>query len=496
MQFDFIGGAYEAANPMQDDQHLINWYVETDKNPQAKSPVALLGVPGLAAAVSSTYSGEVRGGHVMPGGTVAYLVIGASVVKMTIATAATATAYATFTLATVGSMTSTSGQVCMRDNGVAGILVIVDGVAMYAYNTKTAVFGQVTDPNVINPSRLIEIDGFIAWNSVGTQKFNVTPAYWNGTDAFDGTYYALKDDASDNMVTMIEDRRQLWLIGEQTSEVWINSGTSSLTGAASQPFSRLEGAMLQIGCAAQNSIIRTGHGLIWLASSERGENFVVMTQGYDFTSVSNPALSYALTQYKVLSDAFAYTYSEEGHEFYVLTFPTADVTWCYDLTTGLWHQRQSMDLQGNRHRQRANCLINFAGQRLVGDYQSGAIWRQSRQYYSDGSYPLVAMRRTPHVWDQNDRTRVRHARLQIEFSPGVGLATGQGSDPQIMLRWRDENGWSTERFIPIGRIGNLRHRAIVRKLSASRDRVYEISISDPVRRDVVGASLRVQGQTA
>jgi len=488
--WDFIGGAYEAANPLQDDQDLVGWYVETDRNPQAKSPVALLGCPGLQEAVTSGFTGEVRGGHVMPGGTVAFLVIGTQVVKVTIATPATATAYATFTLTAVGTMASSSGAVCMRDNGVAGVLVIVDGVSMYAYLTKTSVFRQVTDTNVINPTRLMSVDGWIIFNSAGTQKFNTTPVYWNGTDPFDGTYFALKDDAPDNLVTMIEDKRELWLVGEKTTEVWFNQGGTTFA------FGRLQGAMLQVGCIAAQTIVRTGHGLCWLGTSERGDNYVVMTQGYDFKSISNPAFSYALTQYKVISDATAYVYTEEGHEFYVINFPSADVTWVYDFTTDFWHKRQSYGSDGLLHRSRANCLINFAGQRLVGDVSTGKIWRQSRQYFTDGDRALYSMRRTPYVWDQGDRNRVRHVRLQVEFTPGVAQSTGQGADPQVMLRWRDENGWSNTYQASIGKIGETRNRAIFRRLGGARNRVYEVSITDPVSRDVVGGSIRVGGTGA
>lgn len=491
MKWGFVGSAYAAANPMQDDQALINWYVEIDKSQGAKEPIALLGAPGKVEAVTSTYTGEVRGGHVMPDGVTAYLVIAEQVVKMM--AHLNGNQLATFTLQAVGKLNTTSGPVCMRDNGVAQVCAIVDGINMYAVKGDT--MHVVADANVIKPTRIAEIDGIFIWNSAGTQKFNTTSPYWSGTTAFDGTFFALKDDASDNLVTLIEDKRELWLVGDRTTEVWFNAGNTSAEGVSSMPFSRLPGAMLQVGCAAAQSIARTGKGLMWLGKSERGENVVIRTEGYDFQPVSTPALAYALTQYPVISDARAYTYTEEGHEFYQITFPSADVTWVYDLTTGEWHQRASHGTDGF-HRDRANCLINFAGQRIVGDYQNGKIYRQTRTVYVDGDSPLVSVRRSPYVWDGDDRNRVRHNRLQIEFRPGVGTATGQGVNPQVMLRWRDEKGWSNMRLVPIGMQGETRNRAIARKLGSSRARVYEASISDPVPRDVVGASLQVDGSSA
>jgi hypothetical protein len=153
-----------------------------------------------------------------------------------------------------------------------------------------------------------------------------------------------------------------------------------------------------------------------------------MTEGYQYNVISTPAVSWALNQYAVVSDAIGYTYTEEGHEFYVLILPTADVTWVYDLTTGKWHQRLSFDpTTGQFHRQRVNCLVNFAGIRMGGDYANGRIYQQSRNYYADDQYPLVALRRAPHVWDKADRNRVVNSRLQIEFYPGPDWRRGRAA---------------------------------------------------------------------
>lgn len=502
-QFGFVGSAYRAANPYQDDQRLINWYVEMDgnvNNPQqpgvmgaeAKTALGLLGVPGLAA-LNTAYSGQARGAWVLPGNTQALFVVGSTLILATVTTAATSTTNAVLTFTTIGSLSTSTGPVKIRDNGAGKIAVLVDGPFLYVYNVTTQVMTQSTDTAFLGSNTVAEIDGWFIFNKPGTQVFYTSPVYWNGVAPFDGTYFALKDDAPDNLVAVIENNRQLWLIGEATTEPWYNAGGTNF------PFARLEGAMMQIGCAAAQSVARTGPSLIWLARSERGENSVIMTTGYQYTSISNPALSYAMTQYKVISDAIGYVYSEEGHEFYVLIFPTADKTWVYDLTSGQWHERASFDpVGGNFHRQRLNCLVNFAGMHVGGDFTNGRVYQQSRSYYVDDQYPLVALRRAPHVWDKNDRDRVMHLRLQIEFFPGSGIATGQGSDPQAMLRWSNDGGQSfgNEHWTSIGKTGQTLARAMWRRLGSSRDRVYEVRISDPVRRDVCGASLQAVGTKA
>lgn len=485
-EFGFVGPAYEAANPLQDCQRLINWFVETDRNEQAKTPVGLLGVPGLVDLGQSVYTGEVRGGWVLPGNNMAVVVIGSNALIMTVNTAGTALTRPTFKYTKIGTLPTTTGQVKMRDNGASHIVAMVDGQYLYTYNTTTGAFNTSTDAAWLGSSVVAEIDGWFIFAHPGTQKFFTSPLYWNGTSAFDASYYALKDNFHDNLVTLIEQNRELWLIGEESTEVWYNAGGQYF------PFSRLQGTTQQVGCAAVQSVARHGSGLIWLARSERGESTVVMTQGYQIAPISNPALSYALNQYPIISDATGYTYVEEGHEFYCLTFPTADVTWTYDLTTGTWHQRASFDSStGLMHRQRVNCLFNFQNMHIGGDYTSGQLYWQTRTAFDDAGRPLVCVRRAPHIWDKNNRNRIRHNRLQVEFRPGFAPEVGQGSDPQAMLRWSNDGGatFGNEHYASIGQAGETTRRCIWRRLGIARDRVYEVRVSDPVNRDVVGASL-------
>jgi hypothetical protein len=489
--FSFVGDAYAAANPLQDNQEAINWFVEIDKNSDAKSPIALLSSPGCVSAVSSSYTGEVRGCWPLPGGTQCLWVIGSQLVLMTIASQATATTQATFALTTIGTLATNAGQVSIRDNGTGGIAVLVDGTNGYVYSIGSKTIKQITDAAWLGSDRVSFIDGWLVFNQPGTQKFYTSPLYWNGTASLDGTYFALKDSSTDNLVSHIENQRELWLLGERTTEVWYDAGGQYF------PFSRLQGATLQIGIAAKHSLCRTGQGLMWLGKSERGENVIVMTQGYQYGVVSTPAVGYAVSQYDVVSDAQAFVYSEEGHEFYQITFPTANVTWVYDLSTDKWHKRARYNTtSGTFGRHRANAFCNFADQRLVGDFSNGQIYRMSRAVYVDGPDPLVSLRRTAHVWDKGERNRVIQSRLQIEFKPGVD--TDPSLDPQMLLRWSNDGGftWSNTDYIPMGKTGETTRRAIRRRLGSARDRVYEVRVSDAVNRDVVGATLRGEATQA
>jgi hypothetical protein len=360
-------------------------------------------------------------------------------------------------------------------------------------------FGQLTDPAFLGADRVAFIEGWLIFNQPGSRTF-YTNAPVPYTLTFAGAFYALKDSSTDNLVTLFENNRELWLIGERTTEVWYNSGGTNFA------FSRLPGIGPQMGCSAKHSIARVGPNLAWLGRNEQGENIVVMTNQYAIGRVSTHAIDFALSGYPQISDALGDCYEELGHIMYVLTLPTADVTWCldfvtYEATGGRygWWQRLSWNANtGTYHRHIGNTYVNFANLRMWGDYQTGQVHMQSRAVYTDNGAPLRSLRRTPHIWQRETRKRIFQASLQIEFTPGVGLQFGQGSTPQVMVRFSDDGGFSYggENLLSIGAAGETRNRALWFQVGESRDRVWEASITDPVPRDIIGATLFGEAEDA
>ena len=378
-------------------------------------------------------------------------------------------------------------------------LAATNTIASDTITLTIAAFGLITDPGVpTNPSRLGFIEGWLLINQGSSRQFQ-TNGPFPYTIMWPGSFYALKDSSSDNLVTLHENNREAWMIGERTSEVWVNQGGTNFA------FARLPGVGPQIGCGAQHSIARAGNNLVWLGRNEQGENIVVMQDGYAWKRVSTHAIDHAIASYPIVSDAIGFAYEEEGHLFYVLIFPTADVTWCLDISIleragpGMaWHQRASWDsATAQYHRFRGNCFMNFADVRMVGDYQTGQIHQMSRSLYTDADKVLRRSRRSPHVWNIDKRSRLFFSQLQVEFTPGVGLQQGQGSNPQAMLRWSNDGAlseWSNEHWTGIGAVGVTRNRAIWRLLGSARDRVWELNFSDPVPCDIIGATLFAEAE--
>jgi hypothetical protein len=328
-------------------------------------------------------------------------------------------------------------------------------------------------------------DNYFVYNKPDSQLWAASDLLSPITDPLS---FASKDGSPDDLVSIIVDRREVYLLGEMSSEVWINSG------AVPFPFTRIPGTSTQQGIAAQYSMSRMGNSFAYVSKNNRGEAMVVRMNGYFPERISTHAVETTLVNQSV-SNAIAWTYQLEGHEVYVVTFPSIGengLTWAYDNTTGLWHKWLYRNNQNEYERHRGNCCAFFNQQVLVGDYENGKIYQLARNFYTDDGQPIRRIRRAPHI--TSDLQRQYFHELQIQFQPGVGLSTGQGDDPQAMLRWSNDGGstWSNEYWTSIGKQGKYLNRAIWRRLGFSRDRVFEVSISDPVKAVIVSANLKAE----
>jgi len=64
-------------------------------------------------------------------------------------------------------------------------------------------------------------------------------------------------------------------------------------------------------------------------------------------------------------------------------------------------------------------------------------------------------------------------------------------NPELMMRYSDDGGhtWSSQRKTSVGKVGQYLARAAFRRLGRSRERVYEISMSAPVKWHILGARI-------
>jgi hypothetical protein len=379
---------------------------------------------------------------------------------------------------------SGTGPVSIADNGTQ--LFFACNPDSYIYNEVTNVFQQITDPDFPGAVTVGYLDGYFVFNEPDSQRVWVT-SLLDGLSV-DPLDFASAEGSPDGLVGLIVDHREAWLFGTDSVEVWYDAGLADF------PLTRIQGAFNEIGCVAAFSIAKLDNGLFWLGTDARGQGIVYRANGYTGQRVSTHAIEYAIAQYSDISDAVAYTYQQEGHAFYVLTFPTGNATWVYDVATQAWHERAGW-LNGAFTRHRSNCQCNFLGNTVVGDFENGNIYKMSLDVYADNGDIqkwLRSWRALP--TGQNNLKRTAHHSLQLNCESGVGLIDGQGFDPQAMLRWSDDGGhtWSNEHWSPMGKIGAYYQRVFWRRLGMTtklRDRVYEVSGTDPVKVAIMGAEL-------
>ena len=332
------------------------------------------------------------------------------------------------------------------------------------------------------------VDNYFVYNRPNTQQWAASNLLSPITYSLS---YASKFTGPDNLVSLVCDHGQVYLLGEKTSEVWADVGTFPFA------FQRIPGSSSEHGISAPFSVARVGNSFAYLAKNNRGQAEIVMMNGYFPQRISTHAVENTLLD-QYISDAVAYTYQLEGHETYVISFPSLDLTWAYDIATQMWHKWLWVDSNNVYHRHRSNCSAFFQGIVLVGDWQNGQIYQLDPTNYTDNGDIIRRLRRAPHL--VSDLQRQYFDEFQIQFQPGIGL-TGittpvnsevVGADPQAMLRWSNDGGstWSNEHWATIGKIGKYQNRIIWRRLGWSRDRIFEVVVTDPIKAVIVSANLK------
>ena len=481
MDFNFIGAAYDAPSLYQDSQECINLRPEVDpaKNPgtpslgvqPSRGVMALYPTPGLVYKLQLPNVGPVRAMHTLPGASAILTVCGASVYLVN----------SNWNYQYIGEITSSQGYCKIEDNALDAMIVDVN--ARYTYNiaSQTLTMIPYSDGSFIGGTCVDVVDNYLVYGKPNSQIWAATNALSTVTTPLS---FASKFGSSDNLIGLIVDHRQVYILGEFTSEVWVN------TGGFPFPFSIVPGSSMQHGCAAVGSISRLGNSFALLTQDTRGQAIVAQLNGYAMQRISTHAVENTMVG-QTVSDAISYTYQIEGHELYVLTFPTIGITWVYDLTTQLWHKWLSWSPSTGFGRHRSNCCAVLNGQIVVGDYANGMIYTLSNTSYTDAGAIIRRVRRAPHLTE--DFQRQYFSELQIQFQPGVGLATGQGQTPQAMLRWSDDGGstYSEEHWVSMGAEGQYNNRAIWRRLGTARDRIFEVVVTDPINCTMISANLKL-----
>jgi len=364
-----------------------------------------------------------------------------------------------------GTMTGTIGRVDMSNNGTQMTIIDPDGNGWVATTTTVT---SISDADFPTSNAVTYLDGYTIVSVEDSGQFNIS-GLLNST-AWDALDFATAEEKPDNLVRPYAFNSSLWLFGQESYEVYHNSGDVDF------PFEQTSEAVNTTrGLGAKFAVAQDDNALFFL-----GDDLIFYRgEGYNVTRKSTHAVETAIKSYSVTDDAFCFVINMEGHKFVVLTFPTAQATWVLDLATDFWHERTTI-LSGVEKRWRANCHATFAGKQLVGDYINGKIYELSPSVYTDDGATIKRVMEGTTEWADGSRFIVDALRLDIDT--GVGLTTGQGGDPQVILEFSNDGKktWSNEAWRSFGKIGEFDKQVLWRTLGQSRQKTYRFTITDPV----------------
>lgn len=467
MRIPLIGPAYASQSPIADSEQLMNWYLETVESPNAPDRYVAYPSPGVTLWKTLPNT-PIRGLFTQNGRF--WAVAGAGLYE--VAEDKTVTA--------IGAMNVDANPCTFASSGdVSNQLVVSSGNHVYWWPMGGGALTDVLTGGVfvifLN-NRFVALD--VATNTIHVSNFNDAAAFPGGNDQ-------QRSISGDKWKSMLADGQYMWLFGGQKSDVY------QFAGSGNTLFVPVQGVSINEGIGAPFSACIINNAPEWLNANEHGRAMILRAENFSPVRRSTHAVEFAMQNYDLVQDAVAFPYQEDGHSFYVANFPTARASWVDDAAREMndsWHMRgywdsAAMTYQAFRPQFHAFCF----GKHLVGDRETGNIYEMSNSIYTDvDGTGIRRLRRTAPM--RAELRRIFYGQVILNIETGVGLPSGQGSNPQIMARWSDDGGrtYGNEHWQTIGKIGAFRTRVNWPNTGAARQRVYEFVGSDPVPYRLIG----------
>lgn len=437
-------------------QRMVNAYLEPAP-PHAKTFAAVIASQGVPT-LGTVGTGPLRGALRKRG--VTYVVSGTGLYSVT-------SSGLSVLLGTIGG----TGRVVMCGDETHVFVVVPATEAGYYYNGTSV--AQVTDPDWPGAIWCDYLDGYFFVFPSGSGSFYITAN--RNPASIDALDFASAERYPDDNVTSVTDKGETIIFGTESFEGFYDSGATDF------PITKIGSADGEVGCPYPFGPKKTDNGICFPGHDGK----VYRLNGYTPQVISTPVVEAAIARATDRS-FIGFAWSEPGHSFYGLKCD--DFAFIYDHSTQLWHERESYGYSAWRW----NFVIRAGEQWLVGDDESAAIGYLSSDTFTEFGATMRTECTSPPVG--NDNERITHSRVELIFEQGVGLATGQGSDPMVMLQFSDDGGrtWSSEKWRSLGSMGKYKRRARFNRLGKARDRIYKYAVTDPVRRNLILATTKAR----
>lgn len=474
MRTPFLGSAYRSRSPNLADQQLINYYLEIVETKSGKEPGAFFNTPGLTL-LCNVADGPIRALRAFNG--FLYAVAGYGVWRIDTG----------YNVTGLGNIVADDNPASLTNNdtqlGIAS--------AGHLYTVVANALAEVSLP-FSACGTLSYQDGLVITFEPGTNV--IWQSNFNDLTTWDALNFQPADGQPGNIVGLANLHRQQVIMKQAFTEFWVNEGNNGFV------FGRLDGVYPAIGVVATYSPANLGEEIAWLGASVEGVGIAYAMSGYEPRRISTHALEQRWATYTTIADAIGFSYQQEGHLFYVLTFPSGNETWVYDATASAmsghaeWHQRGYFSA-GAFSRILPQAVALFNGQVIVGDRTTGNIYAWDLNVLTDNSAAIKRVRSWRAGWPQDELSSRRFSCLEIDVETGADVEAG--ANPQFMFQYSDDGGhtWSTEQYAAAGMTGQYKRRVRFRRLGMKRrglssDRIFMLSTTDQFKGSLLGASLK------
>lgn len=368
----------------------------------------------------------------------------------------------------------TSGSIAPSFNDVGG--TVADGPDTLTWVDQGTRLLDVTPQLAGAPIQCDATDAYFVVCFYQSNKFQISQVL-DGT-SWPGQLVNAVSVFADNIVSIKVNHRELWVYGIHRTQPYQDTGSANV-------FDVIQGALIETGNVATFSTCRVDNSLFWVGQDERGALIAWRSNGYTPARISTHAVEVWLRQQQGIADLVSYSYQDGGHLFWVLYVRDSDCSWVYDVGEGMWHKRAAWVNEKYEPHWSWNHAYCF-GKTLVGDWKTGNIYQMSADSLTDNGTNIRRLRRAPTI--TNEKDWIYHSQLTVDFQAGVGpqppLEDGDGNprEPEAALRWSDDRGqnWSNQHVRGLGMAGQYNKRVFWMRLGRSRNRVYELVVTDPV----------------
>jgi hypothetical protein len=467
----FLGSSATLFSANLANQQCINLYPEIVETKSGKEIGGLYMTPGLDL-LTSVGSGPIKQLHQF--GDHLYALSGTTIYSI-------ATNWSSSSVGTAAG----PGPWTFFDNGSNQVLI--DGAT--AQISSGGAFGPVALPAALTiPYGGTILNGFGIISQGNDRTFYQSDL--NDLTTWQTLNFSSADATADGIVAVTQLHNQLIFLKLFHIEFWVNAGNPGVA------FQRLQGVLPGYGCLAPASVATLADSIMWLGLGPEGFGVVYQMSGYEPVRRSTHAIETTIQNYGDITNAIAFGYQQNGHEFYQISFPTGGTTWVLDLTASaqagvpMWHQRAAWTGSAFARHPAATFAL-FNNKIVVGDYANGNIYAYNPYTQTDAGSARRWLRSWRALKTQVAEThKVRQ--LEIEYEPGVNV-TGT---PNMNLRQSFDGGavWSSTKTATAGASGQTQKRVRFRNLGMkprgmTADRIFELSSTDPMLVSLMGGEI-------